>query len=154
MDDTHLLREYVDKNSEPAFARLVAQHLDLVYSAALRRVSGDHHHAEEVTQMVFTDLAQKAGQLKNHPLLAGWLHRSTRWAAAGLRRAEQRRIANEQAAATDPSTTLASEPPANWAQLAPLLDAALDSLNDKDRDAVLMRYFNNRLFPRSAPRSA
>ena len=146
MDDAQLLREYVEKDSEAAFAQLVQQHLDLVYSAALRRVAGDHHRAEEVSQMVFTDLARKASQLKNHPLLVGWLHRSTRWAAAGLHRAEQRRIANEQAAATDPSAVLAAEPPANWAQLAPLLDAALDSLNTKDRDAVLMRYFNDRPF--------
>jgi RNA polymerase sigma factor (sigma-70 family) len=96
--------------------------------------------------MVFTDLARKASQLKNHPLLAGWLHHSTRWAAAGLRRAEQRRIANEQAAALEPLAAGATEPPADWAQLAPLLDEALDSLNAKDRDAVLMRYFNDRPF--------
>ena len=99
MDDTQLLREYVEKGSQPAFARLVEQHVDLVYSAALRRVGGDTHRANEVTQMVFTDLARKAASLTNHPLLAGRLHQSTRWAASGLRRTEQRRLAIETAAA-------------------------------------------------------
>lgn len=146
MDDTYLLREYADKKSEQAFTRLVETHVDLVYSAALRRVGGDHHRAEEVAQMVFTDLAHKASQLKNHPLLAGWLHRSTRWAAANLRRTEQRRTTNEQAAATDPATSATAELPADWAQLSPLLDQALDSLSEQDRDAVLLRYFNNRPF--------
>lgn len=145
MDDTRLLREYVEKGSQPAFARLVEQHVDLVYSAALRRVGGDPHRANEVTQMVFTDLARKAASLTNHPLLAGWLHQSTRWAASGLRRTEQRRLANETAAAVaygDPQT----DQTANWAQLSPLLDEALDALNGPDREAVLLRFFNDQPF--------
>jgi RNA polymerase sigma factor (sigma-70 family) len=146
MDDTLLLRDYVEKGSEPAFTQLVAQHLDLVYSAALRRVGGDPHRAQEVAQMVFTDLARKANQLKNHPLLAGWLHRSTRWAASSLRRAEQRRIANEQDAALEHLTTRAAEPSAAWDQISPLLDEALDALNERDRDAVLLRFFKDQPF--------
>jgi RNA polymerase sigma factor (sigma-70 family) len=146
MDDTSLLREYVENGSEPAFTLLVEQHVDLVYSAALRRVGGDHHRAQEIAQMVFTDLARKASQLKTHPLLAGWLHRSTRWAAAGLCRAEQRRIANEQDAALEHLTTRASEPSVAWDQISPLLDDALDALNERDRDAVLLRFFKDQPF--------
>ncbi len=146
MDDTSLLREYVEKGSEPAFTQLVGQHLDLVYSAALRRVSDDHHRAKEVTQMVFSDLARKASQLKTHPLLAGWLHRSTRWAAADLRRTEQRRIANEQNAALEAMATDAAEPSVDWDQISPLLDDALDALNERDRDAVLLRFFGDQPF--------
>jgi len=146
MDDTKLLREYLENGSESAFAQLVGQHLDLVYSAALRRVGSDHHRANEVTQMVFTDLARKASQLKTHPLLAGWLHRSTRWAAASLRRTEQRRIANEQNAALEHLLTEATEPSVAWDQISPLLDEALDALNERDRDAVLLRFFNDQPF--------
>lgn len=145
MDDTELLRDYVENSSEPAFARLVDLHVDLVYSAALRRMGGDHHRAQEVTQMVFTDLARKASRLKTHPLLAGWLHQSTRWAAASLRRAEQRRANHEKAAALD-FDPAHSSPADDWVRLAPLLDQALDTLNDSDREAVLLRFFNNRPF--------
>ena len=59
MDDLELLREYVERNSESAFTRLVERHLNLVHSAARRQV-GDAQLAEEVTQTVFLVLARKA----------------------------------------------------------------------------------------------
>ena len=55
--DMELVREYADSGSEEAFSALVARHLNLVYSAALRRV-GNPHHAEEICQAVFIILAE------------------------------------------------------------------------------------------------
>ena len=46
--DASLLRDYVEKRDERAFAELVHRHLDLVYSAALRRTRGHTHLAEEI----------------------------------------------------------------------------------------------------------
>ena len=63
IEDTELLRRYAEENAEPAFAELVQRHLDLVYSAALRRLAGDAHSAADVTQQVFTALARQAGAL-------------------------------------------------------------------------------------------
>lgn len=40
MEDLELLREYVERRSEPAFAELVSRHVNLVYSAA-RHVKSD-----------------------------------------------------------------------------------------------------------------
>lgn len=97
-NDIELLRRYVFERSEAAFADLVRQHIALVYSAALRQTNGDAPLAQDVTQVVFTDLARKAARLTRHTSLAGWLYTSTRYAAASLRRAEQRRSAREQEA--------------------------------------------------------
>jgi len=63
MTDPHaLLAEYVTKGSEPAFREVVARYINLVYATAVRLVDGDTHRAQDVTQMVFSDLARLAGR--------------------------------------------------------------------------------------------
>src|SRR4051812_1203314 len=114
-DDAELLRQYAAGNSEVAFAELVRRHVDLVYAVALRRLNGDPHLAQDVTQGVFTDLARKAVTLEKHPSLGAWLFRSTRFAAAEAMRAETRRRAREQEAhlMQESANRSASEP--DWA---------------------------------------
>src|SRR5687768_4788528 len=97
-NDAELLRRHVEENADDAFRELVSRHLNFVYSAALRQVNGDAHLAQDVTQLVFTDLARKAATLTNRPVLAGWLFVSTRYAAAKLVRQERRRQTREQEA--------------------------------------------------------
>jgi RNA polymerase sigma factor (sigma-70 family) len=117
-------------------------HIGLVYSAALRQVNGNTSLAEDVTQSVFTDLARKARRLTRHTSLTGWLYTSTRHAAANVRRTEQRRRARElEAAAMNPAQT---SPDPFWADLRPVLDEAMHDLNQTDREAVLLRYFEER----------
>ena len=57
-DDSALLERYARPRDQSAFAQLAQRYLDLVYSAAARRV-GDRHLAEDVTQAVFMILANK-----------------------------------------------------------------------------------------------
>jgi RNA polymerase sigma factor (sigma-70 family) len=146
MDDADLLQRYAQSRSEGAFAELVRRHVDLVYSAALRQVGGDPHRAEEVTQMVFISLARKASSLARHPVLLAWLHQSTRFAAANVRREEGRRSAHERAAAVEAGGAEGSEDPAEWERLRPVLDDAVNELNRSDREAVLLRFFANQPF--------
>ncbi|MBE2216154.1 MAG: sigma-70 family RNA polymerase sigma factor [Opitutaceae bacterium] len=148
MDDPTLLHTYVRERSEPAFAELVARYLPLVHAAALRRLGGDEHRAREVTQMVFTELAQKAAKLAGHPALAAWLHQSTRWHASNLLRGERRRMHHEHAAAEHLATVAVDtpEPAADWNALRPVLDDALDALRESDREAVLQRFMLDRPF--------
>lgn len=145
-EDAELLRRYLDNRSEASFAALVHRHLPLVYSAALRQVGGDAHYAHEVAQAVFTLLARKADQLRNHPAPSGWLYVSTRHFAAKLRRSEQRRLDHERAVkamhdpAQDPTATV------DWDRLRPVIDEAMLGLKEHDRIAVLLRFFENRTY--------
>ena len=97
-DDGQLLQQYTRERSESAFGELVTRHIDLVYSAALRVAGGDRHLAEDVTQVVFMDLARKARGLPRDVLLAGWLHRHTCYTAAKAVRTERRRKTRERIA--------------------------------------------------------
>jgi len=141
--DAELLRGYAESHSEEAFAELVRRHLTFVYGTALRRMNGDTHRAEEIAQSVFTDLARKAIKLSRHPSLNGWLHTSTRYAAAALARSEQRRQTREQEAMAMPDAPPPFTPTIDWEQIRPVIDEALDQLDERDRAAVLLRFFEN-----------
>lgn len=145
IEDRELLSRYAHEKSEKAFAELVGRHLNLVYAAALRRVGGDTQAAEDVTQRVFTALATSAGGLSGRAVLGGWLHTTTRNIAAQLVRTERRRVAREQEAQTmNGLATTDSTAAADWARLRPVIDDALDELGERDREAVILRYFEGR----------
>ena len=145
--DAQLLGEYAAQGSEPAFAEIVARHTDLVYSVACRQ-TGSPELAHEVAQMVFTDLARKARTLPREVLLTGWLYQAARFAAAKAVRGEQRRQAREQEALTMQHlvSNTGTESAPGWEQLAPVLDDAMGELTAPDRDAILLRYFQNQDF--------
>jgi RNA polymerase sigma factor (sigma-70 family) len=142
--DPELLRQFAKTNSQDAFAELVKRHVNLVYSAALRQVNGDEHFAKDVAQTVFTDLARKANALSRRETLTGWLYTSAHFAAAKIVRTEDRRRDREEKFMREPIHE--TVPEADWEKIRPTLDAAMHELKETDREAILLRYFENRQF--------
>ena len=135
--DGMLLRRYSAESSEAAFEELVRRHLNLVYAAAVR-LAGPAL-AEDVSQMVFMAMAQKARELSGRESVAGWLHTTTRFVAVKLVRKEARRTAREREAMEMNPEAVTNEP--MWGSIKPHLDEALGRLEEKDRTAVLLRFF-------------
>jgi len=146
IDDAQLLHTYVETGDEAAFATLVERHKGLVYGSALRQTNNPAL-AEEITQAVFIVLARKASTLKSGTILSGWLFRATRFIACDALKAEHRRVQREQAsfAMNSPAQNSANGANENiWQEISPVLDEALTRLGDKDRNALLLRFFEQK----------
>ena len=138
--DLQLLARYTRDHAEDAFAELARRHVDLVHSAALRQVRSPQL-AEEVAQSVFTDLARNAHRLAPDTIVTAWLYQVTRRTAIDVVRKESRRQLREQIA-TEMNAMNATT--ADWTHIEPLLDEAMSALDETDRAAVLLRYFENK----------
>ncbi len=138
MDDWQLLSSYGRDDSQDAFSEIVRRHVNLVYSAALRQVR-EPELARDVTQLVFTNLARRAQSLKPRGTLAGWLHQDARFTSLDILRRERRRIARERQAVAMQDRQ--GETTDDWPRIEIGLDAALSQLGQTDRDAVLLRFF-------------
>ncbi len=146
MTDDQLLCRFVDEHAEAAFTELVQRHLPLVRATALRRVGGDAHAADDVTQQVFVALVRKAPTLRGHATLAGWLYTATHHATADWVRREQRRKQREIAASSMHPSESPADPSADSERLRPLLDDALVTLKPDEREAIVLRFFSSRTF--------
>jgi RNA polymerase sigma factor (sigma-70 family) len=140
--DNELLALYARTRSEEAFAELVHRHVNLVYSVVLRRLNGDAHLARDASQAVFTDLARKASSLSHRTTLTGWLYTSAHFASSEIARNESRRRGREEKYMRETKSQTAIDP--HWEELRPVLDEVMLQLKETDREAILLRYFENR----------
>ena len=138
--DLELLKRYAREHAEDAFAEIVRRHLNLVYSAAFRQVRSPQL-AEEVAQSAFLDLARNAARLKPGTILTAWLYQVTRPTTIDVVRREARRQLREQVASEMTAMNATDD---DWTHIEPLLDEAMHALDETDRAAVLLRYFENK----------
>jgi RNA polymerase sigma factor (sigma-70 family) len=100
--DADLLRRFAQDRDEVAFGALVDRHGPMALGVA-RRVTGDHHAAEDILQAVFLQLARSAGSFRRPAAVAAWLHRTTYRLALTALRARRRRQRAEGGASARPS---------------------------------------------------
>ena len=128
-----------------AFARLVERHRDLVYSTC-RRELGDSGLAEDAAQVVFLILARKARSLRHGVVLSGWLFQTARFTAKDLLKRERRREVRDNRIGVEMLGLAEQEQDAAWREISPWLHESLARLNEKDRLAVLLRFFEEMSF--------
>jgi RNA polymerase sigma factor (sigma-70 family) len=140
--DFEWLQQFARAGNQSAFRDLVRRHIDLVFATALRK-AGDAGGAEEISQNVFGVLARKAWQFAPDDSLPAWLHKTTLLESQAWQRGEMRRRRREQAAAELGTTMKTPDEQPAFHALVPLLDEALLSLREKDREALLLRYYES-----------
>lgn len=147
IEDAALLRQYAMSRDEAAFTEFVRRHVNLVYFAALRRTAGNAALAEDVAQKVFITAARNTTSLAAHTTVSGWLYTTTRNIASKAIRAEaaRQRLEHELLAMHEPTSP---ESDRDWGRVRPLLDAAMDELNEREREALLLRFFEQQPFAR------
>jgi len=137
----HSLRHYAAEGSDAAFVGLMQRYRNLVYGAALRRLNGEAGLAEDVVQRVFLELPMKAGSLRGDAGPGGWLYRRAVHLAAEVHKAEIRR--RREPAAADLNGPK-GEATGAWAEASPYLEDAIGQLPAADRDALVLRFMENR----------
>jgi RNA polymerase sigma factor (sigma-70 family) len=141
-NDFELLRDFARHSDQQAFAALVRRHLDLVYATALRKTT-DAAAAQEISQNVFAALARKAWQFASDDSLPAWLYKTALLESRHWLRGELRRRRREQEAANLGTTMNTPDEQPALRALIPLLDEALLSLREKERTALLLRFYES-----------
>ncbi len=144
MPDSQLIVEFTHAQSSEAFAAIVQRYVNLVYGTA-RRMVGDIHEAEDVTQAAFIVLIRKA-QTIDPSTLPGWLVNTTRLVAKEAIRSKHRRRRHEIRVAQMKGETERSTFEPTIEELTPMLDDALSRLNASDRTAVVTRFLQGLSF--------
>jgi RNA polymerase sigma factor (sigma-70 family) len=140
--DSDLLAAWAHHRDESAFHELVVRYSGLVQMAA-QRTCGDVSLAADASQLVFTQLAQNSKSLLGHPSIAGWLHVTASMKAKSLvdktLREERKRRLFESA--MDPQSSAPQEN--SWQEIQPYLTDAVNALSEKDREAILLRFYRS-----------
>ena len=137
--DAHLLRCFVERRDETAFALLVRRHGNRMLSVC-RHVLRHDADAEDAFQATFMILARKAASIRKRTSLSSWLHGVAVRCAKNHRKTAMRRAKIENAAAERP----AAESPSSQAALRELqaaLDEEIARLPEKYRAPFLLVCF-------------
>jgi DNA-directed RNA polymerase specialized sigma24 family protein len=108
--DQELLQAFIEQASDSHFTALVRRHAPWIFAAGYRQLK-DRHLAEDATQMVFIALLQRAGKLRRHPTLVGWLFSTLNYTVENMRRIERRRKVREHQAAAQQNECESSHSP-------------------------------------------
>ncbi|MDB5305850.1 MAG: hypothetical protein JWO38_52 [Gemmataceae bacterium] len=135
--DADLLARFLADRDDRAFAQLVRRHGPMVFGVC-RRVTGNHHLAEDAFQAVFVVLARKADTVRPRAALSAWLYGVAYRTALRARTMADRRRRREAPVEIPPEPAATPADPVEAADLAVVLDEEIAGLPDRLRAAVIL----------------
>jgi RNA polymerase sigma factor (sigma-70 family) len=135
--DAELLGRFLIDRDEEAFALIVRRHGPLVLGVC-RRVTGNHHLAEDAFQAVFLVLAAKAGSIRPPSGLPAWLYGVAYRIALRARTMSDRRRHHEIPVETVPESASSVVDEAEGADLVAALDEEIARLPEYQRVPVVV----------------
>jgi RNA polymerase sigma factor (sigma-70 family) len=141
--DEALLAAFLENADNAAFAEIAKRHGPMVYRVCYRVLS-DHHEAEDAAQATFAVLMKKAGSIRKHRSLGGWLHGVARMTALHLLRGRIHRREREERVAMNYANAETAPNDHCRERALELLDEALERLSPRQREAVALRHLQGR----------
>jgi RNA polymerase sigma factor (sigma-70 family) len=139
--DGQLLAAFVADRDADAFAGLVRRHGPMVLGVC-RRVTGNHHTAEDAFQAVFLVLARRAAAVRPREAVGNWLYGVAYRTALKARAVLARRRSREKQVDVmpEPLDTRRHTPSGSpdWSDLQPVIDEELARLPEKLRTPVVL----------------
>jgi RNA polymerase sigma factor (sigma-70 family) len=135
--DSDLLARFLANRDEQAFTLLVRRHGPMVFGVC-RRVTGNHHLAEDAFQAVFVVLAAKAGSVRPRTALPAWLHGVAYRTALRARTMNDRRRRREAPVETLPEPAAKTADPVETSDVAAVLDDQIARLPERLRVPVVL----------------
>lgn len=141
MSDTELIRQFVETRDHGAFEELAERYMDIAYSAAITYLKKDDL-ACDACQLTYVELSKKAKHLPETVKLGGWIYSTARNISRKIQRTEIRRQQREQRYVDQMENQPTTE--TDWSQLAPDIHEALEQLKKTEREAIILRYFQEK----------
>jgi RNA polymerase sigma factor (sigma-70 family) len=144
ISDANALRRYVELGDPRAFEVVTLRYRDMVLGTCLRALRS-MADAEDATQETFLKLARNARDVRAS--VAAWLHRTAHTTSLDQLRRRGARQRAQAAAISGRAAALGKpehEPLTTWAEMEPIIDAALAKLTDVDRELIVARFLAGR----------
>ncbi|MGH7221773.1 MAG: RNA polymerase sigma factor [Gemmataceae bacterium] len=136
--DGELLRRYLERRDDAAFAALVRRHGQMVFSVC-QSVLRQRQDAEDAFQATFLILARKAATIRGQDGLGGWLQRVA-YRIALKARADQLRRQEREAKTARSGVVEPSSDELSWGELRAILHAELAALPERFRAPLVLCY--------------
>jgi len=147
LHDSELLKRFLERHEETAFAILVCRHGPMVLSVC-QRILHDAHAAEDAFQATFLVLVRRSTAIRKHGSVGCWLHGVAQRIA--LRARAQSAAQSNRARRINPMPGTDTLDELTWHELRTIIDEEIGALAEKHRAPVVLCYLEGKSYDQAA----